>query len=413
MKFAFPLQFDVFRHWKDPLYRNSFFLILSFVVNATFGFIFWMIAARFYSNENIGIASALISSMGLLVLLSGFGLVDSMIRYFPERDKSKIFSTSVAITTIFAVVFGIIFIIGIDVWSPELDFLNSWYAAIYLLVLAASSIISLTGGFSMAMRRAEFYFIQNILMGSKVFFLLPLVFLGVMGIFGAVGASCILAGSVMLYLLFRSGVSPVFTLDREFLHDTFYFSAGNYLHQLLINAPGLILPLMVLNVLGAEETAQYYIAYTIAVTLFLIPTAVSISLFVEGSHGETLRKSTLKSLAIIFSLLIPAALILYIFGGFILGIIGKSYVEALDLLRIIVLSSFFVTLVNVYFSIIKVQKNMKRLVFLSVLLFVLLIGLSYVFIPAFGIVGVGYAWLGGYGLCSLLIGVMIVMEGWI
>jgi len=30
---------------RDPLYRNSFFIMLSSVTNAGFGFFFWMIAA--------------------------------------------------------------------------------------------------------------------------------------------------------------------------------------------------------------------------------------------------------------------------------------------------------------------------------------------------------------------------------
>ena len=48
----------------------------------------------------------------------------------------------------------------------------------------------------------------------------------------------------------------------------------------------MILPIMVLNVLGAEQAAYYYIAYAIAALLFMIPSAISMSLFVEGSHGE-------------------------------------------------------------------------------------------------------------------------------
>jgi O-antigen/teichoic acid export membrane protein len=218
---------------------------------------------------------------------------------------------------------------------------------------------------------------------------------------------------VMLFLLVKSGVNLIFTLDRKFLYDAFHFSAGNYLSGLLTAAPALIIPIMVLKVLGAEETAGYYIAYSIAVLLFEIPSAVSTSLFVEGSHGEMLRKNTLKALLIIVLLLIPAVIILCLFGGSILGIFGKSYVEGLDLLRIMVLSSFFVAVVNVYFSIKNVQKDMKGRVFLSALLFFLLIGLSYVFMPVFGIVGVGYAWMGGYGLCSVVVGVTVWRERWI
>ncbi len=35
---------------KDPLYKNSIFLMLSSVTGAGTGFVFWVIAARFYST---------------------------------------------------------------------------------------------------------------------------------------------------------------------------------------------------------------------------------------------------------------------------------------------------------------------------------------------------------------------------
>jgi hypothetical protein len=41
--------------------------------------------------------------------------------------------------------------------------------------------------------------------------------------------------------------------------------------------------------------------------LFTIPNAISTSLFVEGSHGEALKRTVVKSLIVIFSLLVPAA----------------------------------------------------------------------------------------------------------
>jgi Na+-driven multidrug efflux pump len=78
----------------------------------------------------------------------------------------------------------------------------------------------------------------------------------------------------------------------------------------------------------------------------MIPGAFSTSLFVEGSHGEALKKNTLKSLLGTFSLLIPAVII-------------------------------------------------------------------YIFIIGFGILGVGYAWMVGYGLSSLIVVVMVWKEGWV
>ena len=54
------------QHLNDPLFKNAYFLMLSSVTSAGSGFFFWLIAARFYSTENIGLASAIIAAMGLI-----------------------------------------------------------------------------------------------------------------------------------------------------------------------------------------------------------------------------------------------------------------------------------------------------------------------------------------------------------
>lgn len=404
---------NIFRRLpKDPLYKNSFFIMLTSASAAAFGFIFWMLAAKLYPKEDVGVATALISSLFLLILLSRFGLDQSIIRFFPEKDKGKVFGTSAIITTFFAILFGIIFILGVNVWSPELRIVKK-YALLYLIFLIATSITSLAGTSFVASRKAEYYFFQNLLVGSRIVFLFPLVFFGALGIFSSMGISFMLALMFSTFLLLKLGLKPA-GIDKKFLNDTFHFSAGNYIAGLLITAPNMILPIMVLNVLGAGETAHYYITFAIVSLLFIIPGAVSTSLFVEGSHGEALKKTTLKSIFAIFSLLIPAVIILYFFGEFVLKLIGKDYAAGgLHLLRIMALSSFFVAICRIYFSIKRVQKDIKGLILLSALIFALLLGLSYPFMLKFGIVGVGYAWMIGYGLNSLVVGVMVWKKGWI
>ena len=95
-------------HARDPLYKNSFFILLTPIVGAGFGFIFWTLAAKLYLAQDVGIATALISSLKLLALLSRFGLDLSIIRFFPEYDKNKVFSASTIITMAFTVFFGIL-----------------------------------------------------------------------------------------------------------------------------------------------------------------------------------------------------------------------------------------------------------------------------------------------------------------
>ena len=114
--------------------------------------------------------TALISSLSLVILVSRFGLGQSLIRFFPERDKGKVFGTSVIITTLFAVLFGVIFIAGIEVWAPGLHQLKQ-YVFPYLLFLAASSVTLLTGNAFIALRKTEYYLLQSLLMGSRIVFL--------------------------------------------------------------------------------------------------------------------------------------------------------------------------------------------------------------------------------------------------
>jgi hypothetical protein len=259
MKIAIPkTRAEIQYHLRDPLLKNSIFIRLTSISSAGFGFIFWMLAAKLYSPQDVGIATALISSMALLVLLSRFGLDFSIIRFFPGADKSRIFSTSAIIITFFAVVFGAVFIAGVDVISPELHLLKSpRNAALFLIFLAASSVTALTAISFIAIRKAAFQFLQSIIVGSRILFLIPLIALGVIGIFGAVGISFVLALAAALVLLVRSGVRPGLVIDRGFLGEAFHFSAGNYLAGLFVTAPNMILPIMVLNVLGAEQASHY------------------------------------------------------------------------------------------------------------------------------------------------------------
>jgi len=402
-------------HLRDPLFNNSLFIMLTSITSAGFGFIFWMLAAKLYSPQDVGIATALISSMALLVLLSRFGLDFSIIRFFPGNDKSRIFSTSALITTFFAVVFGVIFIAGVDIFSPELHLLKSpQNAAFFLIFLAANSLTTLTAISFIAIRKAAFQFLQSIIVGSRILFLIPLIALGAIGIFGAVGISFVLAFAAALVLLVRSGFRVRAVIDRGFLNDAFHFSAGNYLAGLFITAPTMILPILVLNTLGAEEAAYYYIAYAIAALLFMIPNAISMSLFVEGSHGEALKRTVVKSLVVIFSLLVPAAALLYVCSGWVLGVVGADYAAGgVEVLRVMVVASLFVGVNYVYFAIKRVQKNVKGIVILNGVIFGLLVGFGYLFMTMFGGVGVGYAWVVANGVGCVCVGVMVWREGWV
>jgi len=72
------------KHLSDPLFKNAYFLMFSSHTSAGSGFFFWLIAARFYSTADIGLASAIISAMGLISMLLLLSFDISLVRFLPK-----------------------------------------------------------------------------------------------------------------------------------------------------------------------------------------------------------------------------------------------------------------------------------------------------------------------------------------
>jgi Na+-driven multidrug efflux pump len=386
--------------------------MLGTFLNAAFGFVFWIIAARLYPKGDLGMGVAIVSAMTLIGTFSLLGLDQSIIRFFPKGKEKEKFMTSVTIVILSTISLAILFLLNIDLLAPVMIILKN-QAIIFILLVLIYSIFILFTSSSIAQRKGNYYFLQYLLSGSRIFLLIPFAIFGALGILYSVGIGFLigLIASSILFVRLKIIGKPKINLD--YLKKSFKFSGTNYIVNSLATSPYQLLPILVLNVLGASETATYYIAFTISSLLFLIPSSFGLSLFVEGSHGESLKQNTLHSLIGIFSLLIPLVFILYFFGGFLLGIIGKSYVDAWDLLKIMALSSFFVSIYQLFISIKKVQKDLNSLIILSVINFSLIISLSYIFMLKFGIIGMGYAWFLSYFFSTIVVILIIRKERWI
>lgn len=399
---------------RDPLYRTSFFMAFSSIFNAGSGFFFWIIAARIYTVEQVGLATALISSLGLVLLFSRLGLDFSIIRFFPIGDKNRIFSTSLIITTLASPLAGMAYILLIEFLAPTLAFLKEpCYLVAFLLIGAANSVAAITGNAFLADRKAENYFIQNIFMALRIPLLIPLAFLGTFGILGSSGLAFFVASLFALVVLLRSINSFRPEIDLHFIRRSFKFSSWNYVSNILSTAPTLVLPIMVLNMVGEAEAAKYYIAFTMGNLVLIIPSSLGTSVFVEGSHGEGLKRSVIRAGAASLALLVPAVLALFILGNGFLGMLKGEYADASDLLKIVALSSFPVTVYSLFIPIQNVRMRMEGIVKLNALRCTLLLGLSYVMIQEYGILGVGYAWIFTYGVIMIVIGCIALREKWI
>jgi len=385
----------------DPLFKNSFFLALSRIINIGVGFFFWMAAARMYSIEDVGLTTALIASQSLITLFSLFGFDFSLIRFLPISDNRKVYNTCLVITSFFAIIICAAYISCIGIFSPDLIFLqNPKFAAVFLIFSLLNTLTLINGNAFLALRKGGEFLVQNILLALRIPILILLTPLKSYGIFASMGLAYFFSTIFGLYTLNKL-IGVHIQADKHFVQKSFKFSFWNYLSNILANVPPLIMPVMILNLLGDAEAAKYYIAAAIANFVLIIPDAIGISLFVEGSHGENLKKILIKSVSAIALCLVPLVIMIYFMGYTLLGFFGKEYIEAYGLLKLLVLSSFFVTIYMLFLPIQNIKMKPQRITFLNMIRAGLLLSLSYTFIKRIGITGYGYAWMITYGILGL------------
>jgi len=131
------------RYSKDTLYRNSFYMIINKGLVAATGLVFWVIAARFYSVSNIGLATTLISASMLITSFSTFGFEISLVRFLKSFDRAKAFYTCLFFTMGSSFFLAILYIVFVRYLSPDLSFIQETaYAIFFILFTVIDSIRS-------------------------------------------------------------------------------------------------------------------------------------------------------------------------------------------------------------------------------------------------------------------------------
>jgi O-antigen/teichoic acid export membrane protein len=396
-----------------PLYANALYLILSTAVTSLSGFFFWLIVARFYTEAVVGYSSAIISALSLLIVLSMVGLDISLVRFLPRADNPcKMINTCFTLGSLVSLLVAGIFLAGLGFWSPALSFVreDAIFCLAFLFFAVLWTLSPLIESAFLAKRRAGFTLSKNAIL-SSLKLPLPVLLAPYFQIFGVVaswGIALALALAVALLLFLprvQEGYRPLPALDLGLVKKLWRYSSANYLVNLLSAAPGYLLPLMVVNLLGAEQNAYFYIAWVIAALLFAIPVAASSSLFAEGSHFEDrLRENVIKSLKSTFLLLIPAAILLAAVGKWLLLAFGQGYSpNALPLLWVLCLSSLPRGINYIYTGMLRVTGRITELIIIWGVIAVGVLVASYLLLPLTGIIGIGYAWLGAQLIVAIYI----------
>lgn len=393
------------------LYRNSFYLMVSSAIQGATGFIFWMVAARLYSTETVGLGSAMIASIGLLGMLSTLGLDFALVRFRPNMgdNASTMINSSFTISVLSSIAMALIYIAGLHIWSSPLVVIhgNTMLAVLFVFSVITTSLMSLARQVFVAQRKAAFTVIQGLLFGVIRF--IPLVVLASysqnLGIVASWAVSLLFAivlGMTILIPRVEARYSVYPAVDTKLLGQMLKFSLSNYMANVLSLLPQFVLPLIVINVVGETQNAYFYMALSVANLLFVMPSSIALSLFAEGSYkSHNLKSEILKSLKLVGAIVLPFMLLVIFAAGNILHFFGPDYAaNAKVLLVLLAISVLPLSINNIYFSIERVRMRMKKVVEFNLLVTALSLGLPFLFLPRFGIVSVGLSLIISNGIIA-------------
>ena len=392
----------------DSLYTNSIYLMLSTGVMAVFGFFFWIINARLYSAEQVGIGTTLISIMRLISSFSLLGLGNSLIKYLPTSDKkNEKINTSFTLVGLTSIFVSIFFLVFLKTFSPRLLFVRESiiFSLLFILFIVFSSLNIISESVFIAYRSSKFVLIKSTIFSiAKLILPIFLVALGAYGIFMSMGIATAVAFLLSLvFLILRFNYLPKPIIDRIVVRRMTKFSLGNYIAGFIGGLPAMVLPILITNLIGAKFSAYFYLDMMIVNLLYVIPMATSQSLFAEGSYSERGLKIQLKkAIKIISLLLVPAILVIFLFGNYILLAFGKEYsYEGFILLKLLSISGIFTSINAIGGVILNIKNRIKLLILVSFIGASIVLSLSIIFIHN-NLLGIGVGWMLGQGIISVI-----------
>uniref|UniRef100_UPI004040236E lipopolysaccharide biosynthesis protein n=1 Tax=Streptomyces sp. DG1A-41 TaxID=3125779 RepID=UPI004040236E len=389
-------------HTHDSLFKNAYFLMLSTGVSAVLGLGFWLVAARYYSEEAVGQGSAAIAAMRLLASITATTMIGAVVRFVPRagRGTGRLVWGTYAASSLVVALAAAVFLLTLDAWGASYAPLGTPMAgAVFVAACVAWALLTLQDGVLTGLRKAEWVPAGNAVFSVGKLALLA-VFAGmlpVLGIFVSWAVAIAFSTLPLGWLIFRRLIPRQADLDGDKeplkLRDMGRFLAGDSLGALFSLAMINLLPVMVAVRFSAAENGYFYVAYTVGGTMEFLAINMASSLTAHASHDpRQLADGVRGALRRMTLLLVPIVLVLVLFAPYILTPFSPDYAEhGSTVLRLLALGALPRVVVELYIGVLRVQGRTGVLAALQGAMCALVLGSATVLFTPAGIAGAGWA----------------------
>ncbi|GAB2721692.1 hypothetical protein GCM10027072_13590 [Streptomyces bullii] len=386
----------------DSLFKNAYFLMLSTGVSAVLGLGFWLVAARYYSEDAVGQGSAAIAAMRLLASITATTMIGAVVRFVPRagRQTARLVWGTYAASSLVVALAAFVFLLTLDQWGASYAPLGTPAAgAVFVAACVAWALLTLQDGVLTGLRKAEWVPAGNAVfsVGKLVLLVVLAGALPVLGIFVSWAVAIAFSTLPLGWLIFRRLIPRQAAADRHVqppkVRDMGRFLAGDSLGALFSLAMINLLPVMVAVRFSAAENGYFYVAYTVGGTMEFMAINMASSLTAHASHDpRQLAEGVRGALRRMTLLLVPVVLVLVLFAPQILAPFSPDYAEhGSTVLRLLALGALPRVVVELYIGVLRVQGRTGVLAALQGAMCTLVLGSAAVLFTPAGIAGAGWA----------------------
>ncbi|MEU3689667.1 lipopolysaccharide biosynthesis protein [Streptomyces narbonensis] len=398
---------------ENSLFRNAYALMLSTGVSAALGLGFWLVAARYYTEEAVGQGSAAIAAQRMLASLTATTLTGAVVRYVPRAGRATgplVVRLYLVSTAVVGVACGV-FLLTLDWWGPSYAPLGTVSAGIFFTAASIGwALLTLQDAVLTGLRRAIWVPVGNAVfsLGKLVLLVVLAVGLPVLGVFVSWAAAIVLSVVPLGWLVFRHLIPRQAHADRDreppTLREIGRFLAGDSVGSIFSLLMISLLPMMVAVRFDAAHNAFFYTAYTVGGTMEFMAINMASSLTAHASHSpESLAEGVRGALRRMALLLVPVVLVLVVLAPLILAPFGEEYARnGTTVLRLLAAAALPRVAVELYIGVLRVQGRTGMLAALQGAMCVLVLGSAVFLLGPFGIAGAGYAVLGSMTLMAVV-----------
>jgi len=388
---------------EGPIVRNAAALYGTTIVTSILGFFYWFVAARMASVQAVGTASAVQSAAQFLSIFCLLGLNTLLISELSaDRKKARtLMITAAAGVGIASLVISVgVGIVLMRLSSGIREGLNGPAGIIVFgLLCAFSTVLLVLDDACIGLLRGDLQLMRNAVFAVTKLALLPILIVVWTTPSGLELVVAWLAGLMVSLVTLGFRLAKVTAGQPASLQFKSLFAmrrlmAGHHWLNLSVQAPRLILPVLVAVIIGPKANAAFTAAFLVVGFINIIPSLLSTVLFALAPGDEgTLRREVRKTMRICLPVALVSAPFFILSSGLILRIFGPDYVGATAALAILGLTTYPAVIKSHYVAIARVRGQLQQAAFRTMVGACFEVGLAVVGATIYGLTGLTLGYL--------------------